>query len=248
LLGALPLMPEWYLLIGALVGITLLGSLWEPLLVAGPLAAIAATLSIVNAVAAALDSSFYTAPRPGFQKAKRQCLTTLLHLIQPLARLSGRLSLDPTILQRRSATQFAFPRKRSSASWTTDWQAPEERLSQIMRCLQETGAKVRPGGVYDRWDLEVFGGMLGSIRMLMAVEDHGAGTQLVRIRSWPRLRRGAVILAAALACLVLLASWNSEWIVGGLFGAMLIVFLRTAMRQAGRATALLQQAFVGATS
>ena len=57
-LGALPLMPEWYFLIGTLVGITLLGSLWEQLLVAGPLAAIAATLSTVNAVAAALDSSF----------------------------------------------------------------------------------------------------------------------------------------------------------------------------------------------
>ena len=45
--------------------------------------------------------------------------------------------------------------------------------------------------------------MLGSIRMLMAVEDHGAGTQLVRIRSWPRLRSGATILGAVLACLVL---------------------------------------------
>ena len=142
-LGALPMMPEWYLLIATLVGFTLLGILWKPLLVAGPLAAVAAALSIVNAVAAGLDASFHTAPRPGFQKAQRQCLTTLLHLIQPLARLSGRLSLGPPILQRRSAPQFAFPRRRSSASWTTDWQAPEERLSRLMRRLREEGAKVR---------------------------------------------------------------------------------------------------------
>ena len=247
-LGALPLMPEWYLLIATLVGITLLSILWEPLLVAGPLAAIAAAFSLVNAAAAGLDSSFYTAPRRGFQKAQRQFLTTLLHLIQPLARLSGRLSLNLPILQRRSAPQFVFPRRRSTASWTTDWQAPEERLSRLMRGLREEGAKVRPGGIFDRWDVEVFGGMLVSIRMLMAVEDHGAGTQLVRIRSWPRLRSGATILGAALACLVLLAVWNAEWIVGGVFGVMLVGFLWNAIRQAGRATALLLQAVAGATS
>ena len=243
-LGALPLMPEWYLLISTLVGITLLGILWEPLLVAGPLAAIAAAFSLVNAVAAGLGSSFFTAPRRGFQKARLQCLTTLLHLIQPVARLSGRLSLDPPILHWHSAPQFAFPRRRSSASWTTDWQAPEERLSQLTRRLREEGAKVRHGGMYDRWDLEVFGGMLGSIRVLMAVEDHGAGTQLVRIRSWPRLRSGVTILGAVLACLVVLAGWNAEWIVAGVFGAMLVVFLWNAVQQAGRAAALLLGAIV----
>ena len=51
------------------------------------------------------------------------------------------------------------------------------------------------------------------------------------------------MLGAFLACLVLLAGWNAEWIVGGVFGAMLVVLLWNAIRQAGRTTALLLQAF-----
>src|SRR5262249_28113326 len=146
----------------------------------------------------------------------RRCLTWLLHLIQPLARLSGRLSL---IGSRPAVTPpFVFPRKRSFATWTTNWKDPAERLSELRRRLGRESTVVQDGGTYDRWDLEVFGGMFGSARILMAVEDHGAGNQLVRIRCWPRLRSVAAILGVALSCLVLLAGCNAEWIVGGVFG------------------------------
>src|SRR5262249_44341962 len=37
LLASLPLMPEWYLAVVALAGLTLLGVVWPPLLAAGPL-------------------------------------------------------------------------------------------------------------------------------------------------------------------------------------------------------------------
>ena len=30
------------------------------------------------------------------------------------------------------------------------------------------------GGDYDRWDLEIRGGLLGSLRTRMAIEEHGA--------------------------------------------------------------------------
>ena len=64
------------------------------------------------------------------------------------------------------------------------------------------------GGDFERWDLHVRGGMLGPMRMRMAVEEHGAGRQLLRIRSWPRfsrigagvaLSRGLLAGAAALS-------------------------------------------------
>jgi GT2 family glycosyltransferase len=243
--GSLPLMPEWYLLVALLAGVTLLGIEWKPLLIAGLLAAAAISLSVMNAAAGASNASFHTSPSSSFERAWRRCLTGFLHFIQPLARLSGRLSLGGS--RRRAASRFVFPRKRSFATWTTDWQDPAEHLSQLKRRLGGEGSVVQDGGAYDQWDLEVFGGMLGSARMLMAVEDHGAGTQLVRIRSWPRLRSGATILVATLACLVLLGVWNSGWIVGGIFGAVLIIVLCIALRQTGRATALLLQASGGAT-
>jgi hypothetical protein len=46
---------------------------------------------------------------------------------------------------------------------------------------------VRRGGEYDRWDLEVHIGALATARTRLTVEEHGRGTQLIRLRIWPRL-------------------------------------------------------------
>ena len=39
-----------------------------------------------------------------------------------------------------------------------------ERLQAIEASLRARGARVRRGGAYDRWDLEVRGGLLGAAR------------------------------------------------------------------------------------
>src|SRR5207302_2063580 len=65
------------------------------------------------------------------------------------------------------------------------WQDVAEKLASMETALRESGAVVRRGGNFDRWDLEVQGGLLGGVRMLLAVEDHGPRKQLVRVRSWP---------------------------------------------------------------
>jgi len=41
------------------------------------------------------------------------------------------------------------------------------------------------GGDFDRWDLEIIGGLLGGIRTRLGVEEHGAAEQLLRLRTWP---------------------------------------------------------------
>jgi hypothetical protein len=41
---------------------------------------------------------------------------------------------------------------------------------------------VRRGGDFDRWDLEVRGGLLGYIRAIGMIEEHGAGKQAFRLR------------------------------------------------------------------
>src|SRR5262249_18345036 len=126
--GALPLMPEWYLLIAIFTGISALGLLWKPLFVALVVAVAGIMLSVMEATMGALEASCYTAPRPGIAKIWRQCLTGFLHLLQPLARLNGRLSSGLTIWRRRGKAGFVVPRQRSFAMWTENWQAPEERL------------------------------------------------------------------------------------------------------------------------
>ncbi len=53
------------------------------------------------------------------------------------------------------------------------------------------------------------GGILGSARLRMAVEEHGAGRQLARFRVWPRLSRGFVALAAvATVPAAVLGDWD----------------------------------------
>jgi hypothetical protein len=55
------------------------------------------------------------------------------------------------------------------------------------------------GADFDRWDLEVRGGLFGVARVLTTVEEHGGGRQLVRFRIWPRVSRGATVLTLLLA-------------------------------------------------
>src|SRR5262249_851541 len=150
-LGALPLMPEWYLVIMIFTGLTALGFLWKPLLLAAPLAAGAIVLSLTQAIIGSVEASFHTAPRPGTARAWRQCLTAFLPLLQPLARLSGRIRSGLTIWRRRGMPGFAMPRPRSSAIWTENWLSPEERLARIQRSLHAERAVIRYGGDFDRW-------------------------------------------------------------------------------------------------
>lgn len=240
--GALPLMPEWYLLIAIFTGFSALGFLWKPLFLAVLIVVAGLILSLMEAIMGAKEASFYTAPHPGIVRTRRQCLTAFLHLFQPLARLSGRLSSGLTIWRRRGKSGFVMPWPRSFATWTENWQAPEARLATIQRTLQSERAIVSHGREYDRWDLEVVGGMFGSTRMLMATEDHGAGTQLVRLRTWPRFRSAARTLAGVLSMLILLAAFDSSWLVIPIFGTALFGVLWMTFGQAGQSMAAILRA------
>jgi O-antigen biosynthesis protein len=83
-----------------------------------------------------------------------------------------------------------------------------ERLLALERWLRGAGARVRRGGDFDRWDIEVEVGALMRARLLMGIEEHGGGAQLVRLRLAPRFSAGAVILLTALGTAVLGAGFN----------------------------------------
>jgi O-antigen biosynthesis protein len=65
--------------------------------------------------------------------------------------------------------------------------------------LTSAGNGIRRGGDFDRWDLEIRDGPLGSARLLLSVEELGGGAQLVRYRCWPVVRRVTVGTVIALA-------------------------------------------------
>jgi GT2 family glycosyltransferase len=238
-LQSLPLMPEWYLVVIALAVLSALGFSWTPLFLALPCLALAVSAPLVQAALSAAQMSF-TSPLPSrLTLLKRRTLTACLHLLQPLARLCGRLRYGLTPW-RQSAPRLSWPWPRMSTIWTERWQDPIERLECLEVVLRASGASVLRGGEYDRWDLAVCGGMLGATRLLMAVEDHGAGTQFVRFGSWPRCSPGAVALILLFSALALGAAIDQAWPAATILGTgAVLLALRTLQECAGATTAIL---------
>jgi hypothetical protein len=236
-------MPEWYLVIIALAATSLLGTLWRPVLVALPLLALAVLGLVVQAASSAARARLTVAPRSRLSVAGRHALTACLHLLQPLARLHGRLHQGLTPWRRPAGTTLSLPRPQAWAIRTSNWEEPDRRLLSIEAALRALGVGWRRGGGYDRWDLEVRGGAFGAARILMAVEDHGAGTQYVRIRSWPRCSGATIVSILAVATLAVGAVMDGAWAaatalgsIGGLLG------VRTVLDGSAAMAALLQAA------
>jgi glycosyltransferase involved in cell wall biosynthesis len=233
--SALPLMPEWYLIIAALALLTLLGISWQPLLWAGPLLALAIAAPVAQAVLSAAKAEFPT-PRPsGTQRLQLRALTALLHLLQPLARLIGRLRHGLTPWRKQLATTRGWRWSHSSEQWSEVWRTPEGWLEDILARLQQQEILARPGGELDAWDLEVRGGLLGGgARLLMAIEEHGSGRQMLRFRSRATMPNFVVACVLSTGGLALMAASQGGWLAAGTLGC---IFLAAALDGLWQSTA-----------
>ena len=98
--------------------------------------------------------------------------------------------------------------------WRDQREAPEETLRKLQADLVDAGAIARAGGEFDSWDLEVRGGPLGGSRLLLAVEEHAPGKQLLRFRILPAYGKSAAILSAVFATLSIGAWWSGAAVAG----------------------------------
>ena len=217
-LSSLPLMPEWYLLILGLGSLAALGFSWRPLAWALPLLALAVAAILVQAIRSARHASFVKHARRPVHNVVALALIAFLHLVQPLARLIGRIKSGLTVWRRRGRASVVWPWPRKSAVWSDNWHSSDEWLSAVEDDLSRDGAVVRRGGDFDRWDFEVRGGLFGCARVLMGIEDHGGGKQLVRFQSWPRFSPLPIVVVFTFAALAIGATVNYAWVAaGGLF-------------------------------
>jgi O-antigen biosynthesis protein len=237
LVRAMPSMPEWYLLIGFLAAVSALGALWLPLLVALPLLGAAFGTTLVRAlIAARRASSVAPAPR-GRARLEFAAVAALLHLLQPLARLWGRVRHGLTPWRRRGDAGIAVPWPRTRTIWSERWQPPERWLGTVEASLRSSGASVLRGGCYDSWDLEVRSGPLGSVRFRALVEEHGQGRQFLRLHSRPRLRPfGLFVIAVSLLLSVAVGLAGSVTASLTLFAIAIVTALR-GLEECGGATA-----------
>jgi GT2 family glycosyltransferase len=218
-------MPEWYLVTAALAAISLLGFAWTPIFAVVPFFIIALGASIVQSIRGASRAVYPTPIDSRVLRLQRYALTALLHFLQPIARLRGRMQwgLSPW---RSSGRGFLLPRVRVESAWSETWRDPASWLGEVESALRQRGVTVIRGGDFDRWDLELRRGLFASTKLMLAVEEHGGGRQLARIKMWPRFSRVSGIVASISVVLALLAADAQEPVaailLGGVFAAIAI--------------------------
>lgn len=242
ILQSLPLMPEWYLVLACLAGLTALGSSWRPLLWSAVPLAGAVAASLAQAVLGASRAPYRNLPEAALGRFRLRATTALLHLVHPLARLFGRVRHGLTPWRAREVERWSFPRKRQTATLIRGaWESPQDKLAAIEEALRRGGAVVRRGGEYERWDLELQGGLLGGAHLLLSVEDLCPGQQLVRLRSWPSVERWGLVASAALATLSAGAALGGSWLAAGALGAGAAALLLRTLREAAYCQSILAQ-------
>jgi len=239
--AALPTMPEWLLLVIALAGLAGLGMFWPPLLyLALPALGVAVGASVGHAVWAALHAPLREPL--GTARARMRLLIAALHLLQPAARLWGRLESGLTPWRGHGSSVRALPRPYTLTMWSEVWQPPEERLRSLERAVRADGFVVTRGSAWDRWDLAIRGGALGGARLRAATEEHGAGRQLTRVRAWPRSSPGASIAAGLLALLAGAAAVGGAVGVAGVLAAVVLALTLMVLRDCAAAIATVERA------
>ena len=248
--NALPLMPEWYLLTGVLALVAALGFLWAPLLWVWPV--VAASVGVVVAQAtfsAARNGSLHPV---GGNRFKYLALTVALHLMQPVARLYGRIRHGLTPWRRRGAganRNFLFTRRPVRFThWSEQWRPAEDWLSDLEKGLLARKTRVRRGGDFDAWDLQVKNGLFAKSRCLLAVEEHGAGKQLLRLRCRSYATQAARLGAALLAALAVGPALDGQWLVSGVTTAGLLALGVAFAREKAACLNTVQAAFGGLDS
>ncbi len=231
--------PESLLLLALLAAVAALGTLWRPLLLLGaPAFAVVLCWVAGQALIAGWAANPPVPGRSAAETLRRRGVTALLHLLQPFARLGGRLRGGLSPWRRRLRPRLASPRPRTVEAWSERWQEPQTRIQSLQDALAAQGAFVRSGGPFDRFDLHVRSGPLGGVKVRIAVEEHGAGRQLLRAKIWPLASTGGLVVACTLALLAASAWREGHASFGIAFLVALAALVGIAAEGTGSATGL----------
>jgi NADH:ubiquinone oxidoreductase subunit 3 (subunit A) len=73
--------------------------------------------------------------------------------------------------------------------------------------------------------------------MLMTIEEHGAGKQLVRLRSWPVYSAKYLVLTLLLVVLSINAAFNYGWIASAILSTIAMLLALRIQLECANATA-----------
>src|SRR5207248_68054 len=134
---------------------------------------------------------------------------------------------------QRVKRRFAWPWPRTFSVWYETWQSGEQRLESLERQLRERGVAVRRGGDYDRWDLELRGGLVGAARVRLTIEEHGSGKQMARYRAWPKWATWGWIAAGVCALSAVGMGIEHLWPACALLSAVAVALAARAVIECG---------------
>jgi GT2 family glycosyltransferase len=212
-------MPEWYLVVLCLAALSCVGLLWSPLLVALPVIAVAVGLPLIQTLASTTAARFAGHHCSVSARMKLLALTFLLFTIQPAARLCGRLAFGLTPWRKKAGAPRSRPWPRVQSVWSERWRSSESWLEDLESAIVEHTVAQR-GGDFDAWDLDVRGGLAGSARVSLAIEEHGDQKQLLRWRVRPRASHMLATLAGMFGVLAVIAARDGRLDAGMILGAL----------------------------
>ena len=242
LFSALPTMPEWYLLSLLPLGLSLVGFIWPPALATLPILALAIAVPLLQSAWSASHATFTTPQLSQFDRYKLYGLTTIMYLMQPLARLWGRFDNGLTPWRRRGFASFRWPAPCQMALWSETWRSPDQYLTSLHDSMVLNDAIAIHGVDYSDWDLHCRGGLAGSIRFLLAIEEHGAGKQLLRLKMWPQVSRILQWVAGLLVALAIVAGLDGSPAAAAVIGLVVLLLGTVAFLDCAKAMSSLSQA------
>ena len=120
--------------------------------------------------------------------------------------------------------------------WSERWAPAEIWVECLEWASRETGTVTCRGGEFDDWDLHLRGGLFGGVRGVVAVEEHGAGKQLVRMRAVPYVPRLALTVIVVLSTLTSFAAADVAGLAAFALGGIAAALGALVFRDCGAAT------------
>jgi GT2 family glycosyltransferase len=171
--SAFPLIPEWHLLLLVLAAASacaLLGA--APAVgvppVGLPLALVLFLLCLLAIVGQAAAWTMAVVLPPSLSRRRDlhvRAIVFVLCMLQPVARLWGRLQHGLTPWRRHGPRVVALPRRRQASVWSEVWEPVEGWVERLHAALRGGPGQVVHGGAFDTWD---------PLRLVDEVLDGGA--------------------------------------------------------------------------
>jgi glycosyltransferase involved in cell wall biosynthesis len=217
-LASLTLTPQWYLLNLTLASMFVLSAPGALLRLSAVPLLISALIPLV-CVARSISGAVFL-----HNKLRYRLLTGVLHLVQPVARFWG--SFEYWLKrERRRGFLWTGVLGLTRRVWSEEWKPAEEWLRALEKQLLSQNAAVFRGDDFQYWDIEARRGMAAGARMTMAIEEHGAGKQLLLFRLQPRVDGYALVVLILFTLFSATAFFDHGIWLGSIFGVVVFVGL-----------------------